>query len=64
MMHMYEFSGKTVIDIDAEVPEEILEDIDWNMLEVGNPIHDDSGDIIAKVAEVTEYAVTIVPVEE
>jgi len=64
MMHMYEFNGKTVIDIDAEVPEEILEDIDWDMLEIGDPIHDDSGLPIAKVGEVTEAAVTIVSIKK
>lgn len=64
MMNIYEFNGKSVIDIDAEVPEEILEDIDWEMMEIGDFIHDDSGDPIAKVVEITEYAVTIEPIEE
>lgn len=64
MMNIYKFNGKSVIDIDAEVPEEILEDIDWEMMEIGDFIHDDSGDPIAKVVEITEYAVTIKPIEE
>ena len=64
MMNIYEFNGKSVIDIDAEVPEEILEDIDWEIMEVGDFIHNDSGDPIAKVVEITENAVTIEPIEE
>lgn len=64
MISIYKFENIDVIDIDAEVPESILADVDWNMLDVGDPIHDDSGLPIALVAEKTEDSVTIKPIEE
>lgn len=64
MMNIYEFNGKSVIDIDAEVPEEILEDIDWSLAELGDPVKDEDGKILARVIEITTDAVTIEPVEE